>query len=257
MKGVILAAGDGSRLAPLTKYCPKPLIAVGGRPLLDYTIKAFVQAGIRDLVIVVGYRGEQIQKWWGDGARYGARVAYALNPNYELGNATSLYAAQPYLDGGDFILSMADHLIAPAIVAALCAVPSGCHALGVDHQAQAPPQVNDATRVWVNGAGIITRLGKDVTPWNGIDTGVFHLTPRVFPAIVALAEVGDDGYGLSQALTRLILSGDPLWACDVSGAFWMDVDTIEDLRYAEAELQRSALPPLSAMVVGGKKLCRS
>ena len=62
MKGVILAAGDGTRLAPLTNKCPKPLVPVLGRPLIEYTLNSFVQVGIRDLVIVVGYRGEMIAK---------------------------------------------------------------------------------------------------------------------------------------------------------------------------------------------------
>ena len=60
MKGVILAAGDGTRLAPLTNKCPKPLVPVLGRPLIEYTLNSFVQVGIRDLVIVVGHRGEMM-----------------------------------------------------------------------------------------------------------------------------------------------------------------------------------------------------
>ena len=69
MKGVILAAGDGTRLAPLTNNCPKPLVPVLGQPLIEYTIHSFVQVGIRELVIVVGYRGEMIAKEIGDGSR--------------------------------------------------------------------------------------------------------------------------------------------------------------------------------------------
>lgn len=237
MKGVILAAGDGTRLSPLTESCPKPLIPVAGRPLILYTIEAFAQAGITDLVIAVGYRAWQIEEYLGDGEPYGVRIRYAFNPCYKQGNATSLYVTYPWIGDRDFLLAMADHLVSPSIVTALRDIPEGCHALGVDRKAKAPPQINDATRVWVNGAGLITRIGKDVRPWNGIDTGVFHLTPRVFPAIEAVDD-GQSELSISKTMSHLILSGDPLYACDVSGAFWLDVDTYQDLQYAEDQIAR-------------------
>lgn len=237
MKGIILAAGDGTRLSPLTKLYPKPIIPVGGRPLIIYTIEAFAQAGITDLVIVTGYRAWQIEKCLGDGKRYGVRIQYVFNPHYKRGNAASLSAAHPWVGDQDFLLAMADHLVSPAIIAALQDFPKGCHALGVDHKAKAPPQINDATRVWVNRKGLITRIGKDVRPWNGIDTGVFRLTPRVFPAIEAVDD-GRNELSISKTMSHLILSGDPLYACDVSGAFWLDVDTYQDLQYAADQVAR-------------------
>jgi len=242
MKGVILAAGNGTRLAPFTNLCPKPLIPVAGRPLILYTIEAFARAGIPDLVIVVGYRAEQVETSLGDGQGHGVRLQYAFNPYYKQGNASSLYAAYPWVGDEDFLLAMADHLVSPALVAALRDTPKGRHALGVDRNAQAPPQINDATRVWVNGAGLITRIGKDIVPWNAIDTGVFHLTTRVFSAIEALGQGDKDDLSISKVMNRLILSGDPLYACDVSGAFWLDVDTWQDLQYAEDQLRSQREP---------------
>jgi len=233
MKGVILAAGDGTRLVPLTLNCPKPLLPVLGRSLLDYTIEAFVEAGIRELVLVVGYKGEMIQQYVGDGSRYGAGVEYAFNPDYQLGNALSVYAAQEVVGDEPFLLAMADHMISPHIPKALLATQDGHDTLCVDRQAHTPPQVNDATRVWVNGRGFITRIGKGIEPWNAIDTGVFLLTPRIFAAISHLPRAGDKGCGISDAVTWLIEKGLGMRACDVSGAFWMDVDTLDDLRYVE------------------------
>jgi len=233
MKGVILAAGDGTRLVPLTLNCPKPLLPVLGRPLLDYTIGAFVEAGLRELVLVIGYKGEMIRHYVGDGSRYGAGVEYAFNPDYQLGNALSVYAAQEVVGDEPFLLAMADHMISPHILKALLATQDGHDTLCVDRQAHAPPQVNDATRVWVNGKGFITRIGKGIEPWNAIDTGVFLFTPRIFAAISHLPRAGDEGCGISDAITWLIEKGHRMRACDVSGAFWMDVDTLDDLRYVE------------------------
>jgi len=237
MKGVILAAGDGTRLAPLTLDRPKPLVPVLGRPLLDYTLDAFVAMGITDLVLVVGYREEMIRQWVGDGRRYDAQVTYVSNPDYELENAISLYTARVAVPDQSFILAMADHMISPQILAHLLAMGDDHDTLCIDRLAQASPQVNDATRVWVatgqGGVGFITRIGKGIEPWNAVDVGVFLFTPAIFAAIEDLLRAGQGSPNISQSVTRLIESGHGLRACDVSGAFWMDVDTLEDLRYVE------------------------
>jgi choline kinase len=236
MKGVILAAGDGTRLAPLTLDRPKPLVPILGRPLLDYTLDAFVAVGITELVLVVGYKEEMIRAWVGDGRRYGAQVTCVSNPDYELENAISLYVAREAVPDQSFILSMADHLISPQILRALLATQDGHDTLCVDCQAHAPPQVNDATKVWVNEAGFITRIGKGIEPWNAVDVGVFLFTPAIFAAIEEIIRAGRKSPNISQSVTQLIESGAGLRACDVSGAFWMDVDTLEDLRYVEQVL---------------------
>ena len=236
MKGVILAAGDGTRLVPLTLNCPKLLLTVSGRPLLDYTIEAFVEAGIRELVLVIGYKSEMIKQHVGDGSRYGARVEYVFNPYYILGNALSVYSAHENVGEEHFILAMADHMICPHILEVLLAERDGLDTLCVDRQAQAPPQVKDATRVWVNDKGFIVRIGKGIEHWNAIDTGVFLFTRHIFAAISQLPHSGDNGCGISDAVTWLIRKGHGMRACEVSGAFWMDVDTPEDLRYAQDQV---------------------
>lgn len=233
MKGVILAAGDGTRLAPLTLNCPKPLVPILGRPLLDYTLDAFVAVGVTKLVLVVGYKEEMLRAWVGDGRRYGAQVTYVSNPNYELENAMSLYAARKAVPDQPFILSMADHMISPHILTHLLAMGDDHDTLCIDRLASASPQVNDATRVWVDEAGFITRIGKEIEPWNAVDTGVFLFTPRIFEAISHLLRLPSRGCGISDAVTWLIKEGHGICACDVSGAFWMDVDTLEDLHYVE------------------------
>lgn len=234
MKGVILAAGVGTRLAPLTLTYPKPLLAVTGRLLLDYTIEAFVQADLRDLVLVIGYKGEMIRKYVEDGSRYGAKVKYALNPDYRLGNASSVYAAKEVIEEEPFILAMADHMISPQILNMLLATQFEHNVLCVDRQAYAPPQVKDATKVWVNENGLITRIGKRIKQWNAIDTGVFLFSPLIFTAISRLTPANGKGCGISEAVTWLIKKGHKLHACDVSGSFWMDVDTVDDLHYVES-----------------------
>jgi len=241
MKGVILAAGSGTRLAPLTLNIPKPLISVLGHPLIDYTISAFVEVGIVELIIVIGYKEAMIREWVGDGSRYGARVEYAFNLNYTLRNAVSLYAAQQMVGEDPFVLTMADHMISPRILSTLLSFTVTEDALCVDQSAKAPPQLNDATKVLIDEKGYILRIGKRIKKWNAIDTGVFLLTPTVFTAISHLMGKKRQGPNLSQCINWLIRRGGKVRACDVSGCFWMDVDTWEDLRYVERILKEEPL----------------
>jgi len=232
VKGVILAAGDGIRLAPLTNHCPKPLVPVLNKPLIEYTILSYRQAGIRELVVVIGYRGEMIVREIGDGSRYGLKVSYAPNPWYQGGNGTSIHAAQPFLKDEAFILAMADHMVTSSLLRKLLERGKVDDTLCVDRAAKAPPQVKDATKVWVNQAGQITRIGKDLEYWNAIDTGVFLFTPTIFPVVAELMQEQGGCCTVTEAVRKLI-SQKGMQACDVSGAFWMDVDTMADLQYVE------------------------
>jgi len=77
MRAMVLAAGRGERMRPLTDNCPKPLLPVGGKPLIAWQVERLVRGGFTDLAINVSYLGEQITQYLGDGARFGARIAYS------------------------------------------------------------------------------------------------------------------------------------------------------------------------------------
>src|SRR3984885_2130399 len=77
MKALVLAAGRGERMRPLTDKVPKPLLLVAGRPLIAYPLEALARAGIRDVVINLSWLGERIRAALGDGARYGLRISYS------------------------------------------------------------------------------------------------------------------------------------------------------------------------------------
>jgi len=239
MKGVIIAAGAGTRLKSLTREIPKPLVSVLGRPLIDYTIEAFVQAGFTRLCVVVGHKGHLLLRYLGDGRRYGIRIRCLPNAHYRLGNATSILASRPFVRDEPFVVAMADHMISAAILKRLLACAGQSHTLCVDRQAQAPPQVNDATKVWVDDQGFVVHIGKKLTRWNAIDAGVFALNPSIFYHISACLH--DDLCSITRTIRRLIARGDHLKTCDISGAFWLDVDTPEDLRYASTVLRRQEL----------------
>ena len=76
MKAVVLAAGKGMRLRPLTDGCPKPLLLVGGRPLLEWLILRVREAGIEDVLVVTNYMEDMIKERFGDGSGLGVNISY-------------------------------------------------------------------------------------------------------------------------------------------------------------------------------------
>ena len=85
----------------------KVLLPVAGRPIIDYTLEAFREVDVTDLLIVIGYKGDAVREHVGDGSDRGLRIQYVFNPYYEHGNALSLYAARPLMNRDPFLLAMA------------------------------------------------------------------------------------------------------------------------------------------------------
>ncbi len=108
MQAMILAAGLGMRLRPLTANCPKPLIKVAGKPLLDYHLERLAALGVTDIIINVSYLGSQVQAYCGDGSRYGVRITYSPEPDGPLGVLGGVRLAMERGLQGQFLLVSAD-----------------------------------------------------------------------------------------------------------------------------------------------------
>lgn len=228
MKGVILAAGRGTRLSTSNGIGHKVLLRVAGRAIIDYALESFSHVGITDLAIVIGHHGDTIKEWVGDGTRQGLHIRYVFNPDYQLGNALSLYAARFFTADDSFVLAMADHMFSAPLLERIMDLNTTTSALAVDFGLSLD-HIDEATRVQVNDVGLITSIGKNLPVWNAIDAGVFRLTPAIFDSIADILRQESTEYQLSQAITRMIDQGYPLQASDITGCFWQDVDTREDL----------------------------
>ncbi len=108
MKAMILAAGRGERMRPLTDRTPKPLLSAGGRTLIEYHLMALVAAGFREIVINHAYRGRQIADYLGNGSRYGACIHYSSEGNTPLETGGGILQALPLLGKAPFITVNAD-----------------------------------------------------------------------------------------------------------------------------------------------------
>lgn len=107
MKAMILAAGRGDRLRPLTDHCPKPLLAVAGQPLLVHWLAKLKKAGIQDIVINVAYLAEQIMQTIGDGQRYGVNITYSIE-QAALETGGGIYHTLSYFGEAPFLVVSGD-----------------------------------------------------------------------------------------------------------------------------------------------------
>lgn len=107
MKAMILAAGRGTRMAPLTDHCPKPLLPLAGKPLIVHHIEKLVAAGIHDIVINHAWLGQMIEAALGDGRQWGARIQYSAEEQ-ALETAGGIIQALPLLGAEPFLLVNGD-----------------------------------------------------------------------------------------------------------------------------------------------------
>ena len=108
MKAMILAAGRGERMRPLSDAAPKPLLEVAGKPLIVHTVERLVAAGFTGLVVNLGYRGRQIRERLGDGSRWNAAISYSEEGERPIGTGAGLVRALPLLGSAPFLLTSAD-----------------------------------------------------------------------------------------------------------------------------------------------------
>lgn len=196
MKAMVLAAGRGERMRPLTDTVPKPLLQIRGRALIDYPIEALVRAGIRELVINLSWLGEQVRAHVGDGSRYGAAVSYTEEGYPPLETGGGIHRALPLLGDSPFWVVNGDVFCDYPL--AVRGLPAGvlAHLVLVANPAQHPQGdfgLADG-RVTDGGAARFTFAGLSVLHpalFAGCSAGRFPLAPLLRQAIARGAVTGE------------------------------------------------------------------
>jgi choline kinase len=230
MIAVVLAAGMGTRLRPLTDHRPKALVEIAGRSLLARLIEACAEAGMREAVVVTGYRRNDIDVLRDS---FALPVTTVFNDKYDvLGNAWSLYVAKRAIAGRSFVKLDGDILLDPTILSDVMAHPSA-NALVLDDAAQIDAEAMKATLVDER----VTALGKWIAPADaaGESIGVEKIgePDAVFEAIEQMvADGGGDGY-YEDAYHRMLKRDWQLGVTRTAGRLWTEIDDMDDLARAE------------------------
>jgi len=222
MQVLILAAGRGERMRPLTDHTPKPLLTAGGRPLIEYHLDALARAGLRDVVVNLAHLGDRIRAALGNGARYGLRIRYSDEGEQALETGGGIMRALDLLDDAPFAVVNAD-VYTDYPYAGLPAAPPGlAHLVLVDNP------VHHAQGDFALDHGMVRSAGEARFTYSGI--GVYR--PALFdgclPGVFPLAPV------LRGAMDAGQVSGEHY------GGRWVDVGTPERLNELDRTLRMDA-----------------
>ncbi|WP_135534385.1 sugar phosphate nucleotidyltransferase [Halostella pelagica] len=234
MDAVVLAAGEGSRLRPLTDQRPKGLVDVAGKPLLTHCFDALVDIGVDELVVVVGYRKADVIDHYGD--QYGGVPITYVHQREQLGLAHALLQAEPYVDD-DFVLVNGDNVFRADLTTVV-----DRHR---ESESEATLLVEDVTEEKAKTTGV-AETGADGTlvslvekpddpPSTLIQTGFFVFSTLIFHAC-HLVQPSDRGeYELTDAIGLLIGSGRTVETVELDG--WrVNVNTESDIEGVERQL---------------------
>jgi NDP-sugar pyrophosphorylase family protein len=236
-KAVLLAAGRGTRLGPLTERVPKPLLSVAGRPIIVHILDGLFKAGIRDVTIVTGYLAEKLEAELGNGAGSGMELRYVRQESLD-GTAHALALARDHLGDSRFFVGWGDILVRPENFRAIV------RAARLADAAIAVNEVDDPSpgaAVYVDDAMVVQRIvekpppGTSTTHWN--NAGLAILGPDIWPHIEALAPSARGEYELPRAVASLVASGARVVAAPIEGP-WFDIGTPENLEAARAAFGR-------------------
>lgn len=221
-KAVILAAGRGTRMRELTVDLPKPMIEVRGKPVLQHIVEGLRDAGISELLIVVGYRGDTVRTFLGDGSRYHLAIRYATQTVQD-GTGRVVDLARDFVGDSAFVLSYGDILVDATNYNCVTDLPDNAEAIIT---------VTGGEDVSKGGAAFLneqmelidirekSRPGQITSPW--YNAGLYAFRPSIFEFTAKLKPSPRGEYELTDAIRALAQSGKKIKAFELTGE-WADV----------------------------------
>jgi UDP-N-acetylglucosamine diphosphorylase / glucose-1-phosphate thymidylyltransferase / UDP-N-acetylgalactosamine diphosphorylase / glucosamine-1-phosphate N-acetyltransferase / galactosamine-1-phosphate N-acetyltransferase len=220
-KGVILAAGRGTRMRELTSSVPKPMVEVSGKPILSYILQGLRDSGVRRLLIVVGYKKEVVINHFGDGSNFGVELVY-LEQVTQDGTGKVVVLAREFCGSDLFILSYGDILVDPTCYSSLTE-PSDADVVMTVRYAQ---DTSKGGAVYLNEQFEVTDLrekqASEQTRTNWYNAGVYRFNQTIFPYVERLEKSPRGEYELTDAIRAMVQSGRKVCAIEIKG-FWADV----------------------------------
>lgn len=254
MKAVVLAAGEGVRLRPLTFTRPKHLIPIGGKPLLEHVLNALKDSGIHEVCVVVHYMADSIKGYFGDGAKVGLELNYVVQPSLR-GTADAVSVAEPYVQGG-FLLVYGDLLVTSEAVRRVIRAhesekPSATMAVV---PVENPGDYGVVSLEGSHVARIVEKPRPDRVPSNLANAGVYVFSTEIFDKIreTGLSKRGE--LEITDSLNLMIKEGLPVLAAHISSREWLDIGRPWDLLEANRRVLSLMEPHVHGNVESGAKL---
>lgn len=233
MQAVVPAAGEGTRLRPLTAEKPKGLVEIAGKPLLTHVFGALTALDVEEFVVIVGYRGEAVRDHYG-GSFEGTPITY-VRQGERRGLAHALLQAEPHVDG-DFVVLNGDNVVRANLGAAVdrhCATGSDVTTLVEDVSPERATEGAVFERESDDIVGIVEK--PDDPPSALIPRGFYVFSELIFPACRLVTPGPTGEYELTDAVDLLLAAGRHLETLPLEG--WChNVNTAADIAVAERKL---------------------
>jgi len=227
LKAVILAAGEGSRMRPLTYTRPKVMLPLANKPILEHLLVEANKAGIREFIFVVGYRDEQVRDYFGSGDRWGVSIDYATQRK-QLGTADAIKTVEGLVDG-NFLVMNGDMIVSQKDIKGLIS-KSSCTLSVFEVE-----DTDDLGVVEVKGDRIVHIYEKtESPPSHTANVGLYLFTPDIFEAVSRTSKSLRGEYEITDTLQLMIEEGHHISYQKVS--YWLDLSYPWDLLTANESL---------------------
>lgn len=227
LKAIILAAGEGSRMRPLTYTRPKVMLPIANKPILEHLLLVSIEAGIKEFVIVVGYRDDQIRDYFGDGQKWDVDIKYATQRK-QLGTADALRAVEGLVDG-NFLLINGDNIFGREDIRQLAGGSE--NTLGV-------VEVGDTSGlgvVDVKDDRVVLIQEKTESPSSHlVNAGLYLFTPEIFEALAQTSKSPRGEYEITDSLQLMIDEKNDLFYHRLD--YWLNLSYPWDLLEANQSL---------------------
>ena len=227
-KAVILCAGEGTRLRPLTSLCPKHVLPVAGQPLLGWVLNDLVAAGIRQAGLVVGYQADAIMRYVGEGTQWDLGITY-LTQEEPLGLAHAVNIAREFVGDEPFLVYLGDNILELGVAEFVSRFTQGQADVSI-----LVKEVDDPRQygvVEMQGEAVVGMVEKPAEPRSNLAiVGVYALKPVIFDAIDHIEPSARGEYEITDAIQWVLDNQGQVTAHNLDG-FWGDVASPADLLY--------------------------
>ncbi|TFH12140.1 glucose-1-phosphate thymidylyltransferase [Candidatus Bathyarchaeota archaeon] len=253
MKAVILVAGKGTRLQPLTDNTPKPMLSVAGRPLLEWMILRVKEAGIHEMLLVTNYLEDQVKEYFKDGSAHGVKISYKTQKE-TLGTANAFYQAKDFVEDSEFMALYGDHYLAEGVLKRLReqhkAGEVTVSSLLVDDPSQYGAFALEGDYI----KKVVEKPPKGKEPSKYANVGIYIFQPNVFKYIEKTPLSPRKEYEITDTMQQMINDNIPHRKHDLEKEDWLDIGLAWNLLEANRRAMKDIDFRIDGTVEDGARL---
>jgi len=255
LKAVVLAAGKGARLWPLTENRSKHMIPVAGKPIVEHVISAIRSAGIRSIVLVTRYRSELVRKHIGNGSKLGVTVDYVDQPDIS-GTASAISMAQDQVGSNGFLVAYGDLVVTPRAIKRVVDTyrrKGGKPTIGLVPVSR-PESYGMAKVSGDSLTEIIEKPSQSQSPSNLANTGIYALNPTIFDHLQKTLRSGRGEYEITDTISSLAKTGTSVAWARIDPSDWQDIGKPWDVLAANARVLARSKRRIAGRIEQGAKV---